>query len=286
MLFITTVLGAFDVAAYGPLPEGIALGGPLPWQAVVGIFLALSLRSRVFSPLDNARPELRDGGITSEDDAALRAELEGGKMRLRQLKEASEARGLVIDSTMDRPELSRVLAAYLDAADAEGGAEMRFKGRERLMPSWSPPGVAFPLMWVGVVAPLRAFSTSLVYEASTGRLNEAHLNDPVLLWLVMHLCLGDTWNTMNNAEGRTGAAVPAVAVVWLSAVFAAKQYYDVVPLAGYLLGATAVWILVAGALVADTWRINNAVAPEPFYPYKKKGYKSKTKLWIEDFQGI
>ena len=58
------------------------------------------------------------------------------------------------------------------------------------------------------------------------------------------------------------------------------------PLAGYLLGATAVWILVAGALVADTWRINNAVAPEPFYPYKKKGYKSKTKLWIEDFQGI
>ena len=110
-----------------------------------------------------------------------------------------------------------------------------------------------------MVAPLRAFSTSLVrhtthtahasllppcassysfscasawsdvglmwqvYEASTGRLNEAHLNDPVLLWLVMHLCLGDTWNTMNNAEGRTGAAVPAVAVVWLSAVFAAKQ---------------------------------------------------------------
>ena len=53
------------------------------------------------------------------------------------------------------------------------------------------------------------------------------------------------------------------------------------PLAGYLLGATAVWILVAGALVADTWRINNAVAPEPLYPYKKVGYRSQTRLFFE-----
>ena len=38
--------------------------------------------------------------------------------------------------------------------------------------------------------PLRAFAASIVYETSTGRLNEAHLNDPVLLWLVFHLSVG------------------------------------------------------------------------------------------------
>ena len=34
---------------------------------------------------------------------------------------------------------------------------------------------------VGVVAPLRAYASALVYEASTGRLNEGRLDDPVLL---------------------------------------------------------------------------------------------------------
>ena len=34
---------------------------------------------------------------------------------------------------------------------------------DRVMPSWTPPGVTFPIMWVLVVAPLRAFSTSLVW---------------------------------------------------------------------------------------------------------------------------
>jgi len=154
------------------------------------------------------------------------------------------------------------------------------------VPSWAPPGVVFPLMWIGVVAPLRAFSTSLVYEASTGRLNEAHLNDPVILWLALHLCIGDTWNTINNVESRTGAAVPGVVAVWLSTLFAAKQYYDIAPLAGVLLGLTAVWITVAGALVVDTWRLNNEVAAEPLYPYKKVGYRSVTRLFFEAAESI
>merc|ERR1719399_799222 len=108
-------------------------------------------------------------------------------------------------------------------------------------------------MWVLVCAPLRAFAASTLYEASTGRFNEGHLCDPVLLWLVLHLSIGDTWNTVNNVERRLGAAVPGVLLVWLSALYAARQYYEVAPMAGLLLGLTTVWIAVAGALVADTW---------------------------------
>ena len=148
--------------------------------------------------------------------------------------------------------------------------------------SWTPPGVVFPLMWVGLVAPCRAFAASLVYEASSGRLNSGHLDDPVLLWLVFHLAVGDTWNTVNNVERRTGAAVPGVVLVWLSTLYAAKQFYDVSPMAGGLLGLTAVWITVAGALVADTWRINNEVSPEPLYPYKPPGTISITRFTFED----
>ena len=113
---------------------------------------------------------------------------------------------------------------------------------------------AVPIMWVLIVAPLRAYSSSLVYEAVGG-----HLLDPTLLALMLHLSIGDTWNTINNVERRTGAAVPGVVCVWASVVFAATRYYDAAPLAGSLLGITAVWITVAGTLVADTWRLNNEV---------------------------
>ena len=74
MVAVTTAFGFVDLACYGPLPGGAELGGPLPWQAVVGIFVAMSLRSRIFSPLDNSRPELRTG-VSADDDAALRLRL-------------------------------------------------------------------------------------------------------------------------------------------------------------------------------------------------------------------
>ena len=274
IFLVSTAFGFVDLYCYGPL-GGLERGAPLPWQAVVGIFLAMSLRSRLFSPLDNSRPDL----VTTEEDEALKALLESGKGRKNQLREEAEKRGLLADVTMDKDMLTSKFNAYF-AAQSDGSRRPG-EGEDRTMPSWTPPGVTFPIMWVLVVAPLRAFAASLVYEASTGRLNQAHLDDPVLLWLVLHLCIGDTWNTVNNVERRTGAAVPGVTLVWLSTLFAAKQFYDVSPLAGGMLAVTAVWITVAGALVADTWRINNAVTPEPLYPYKAKGMRSQTRFWFE-----
>ena len=108
-----------------------------------------------------------------------------------------------------------------------------------------------------------------------------HLLNPVLLCIMLHLSVGDTWNTVNNVERRTGAAVPGVVLVWGSALFAAAQYYDAAPTAGLLLGATGLWITVAAALVVDTWRVNNARQPEPLYPYKEKGTNSQTRFFFE-----
>ena len=210
----------------------------------------------------------------------MRLDTEVAKLKNTYLREECYKRGLAVDGTMDRKEYVAVLEAYYERGGA--GGDKVGSGEDRIMPDWTPPGVVFPLMWVGVVAPLRAFAASMIYEASTGRLNGAHLDDPVLLWLVFHLCVGDTWNTVNNVERRTGAAVPGVVLVWLTTLYAAKQFYDVSPVAGGLLGLTAVWITVAGALVADTWRINNAVAPEPLYPHKPPGTISVTRLLFED----
>jgi len=267
------------VLCYGPLPGDVQLGGPLPWQAVAGVFFALSLRSRVFSPLDNSRPEQRNL-VSADDDAALEAMLTSGNYKTQELRAEVERRGLQVDRTMDKKVLLDVVGRYFE--EREVGMNAATDGEEeKRTPSWMPPGVVFPIMWVLVVAPLRSLSASMVYAASTGRLNEAHLNDPVLLWLALHLCIGDTWNTINNVESRLGAAVPGVALVWLSTLFAARQFYDVQPQAGGLLALTALWISAAGALVADTWRLNNEVSEEPLYPYKRKGAISRTRLTFE-----
>mmetsp|Transcript_82944 Transcript_82944/g.179050 ORF Transcript_82944/g.179050 Transcript_82944/m.179050 type:complete len:130 (-) Transcript_82944:169-558(-) len=126
-------------------------------------------------------------------------------------------------------------------------------------------------MWVLIVAPLRAASTVLVWQ-SVG-----HLCDASILALMFHLCIGDTWNTVNNVERRLGAAVLGVLCVWASALLAAYTYYQAVPFAGELLVPMCLWITVAGTLIADTWRVNNTAGDEPLYPYKGA---VNTKFWF------
>jgi inorganic pyrophosphatase len=165
------------------------------------LFLGLSLKSRVFNPLSNARPNRAK---------AIKGESTGGF-------------------------------------------------NDRVMPSWTPPGIFFPIMWVLIVAPLRAFSTVQAATVSGALCN------PATMALVLHLSCGDTWNTINNVERRTGAAVPGVLIVWASCLNAVIAHGSVSSVAGKALGVTLAWITVAAALVTDTWRLNGK---EALYPVK------------------
>jgi benzodiazapine receptor len=191
-------MGAFaavlKLADFGIDQIGGTTSIPLP---VVGLLAyAASLKSRVFNPLNNSRPNRSDA--------------------------------------------------------VAGKATAGFNDRN--MPSFTPPGVVFPIMWILIIAPLRAYSTTLVFQATaTGG---GTLFCPAIMALVLHLSIGDVWNTINNTERRLGASVLGVLCVWCSAVFAATQYYAVDPLAGKLLGATCIWLTVASTLITTTWLIN------------------------------
>ncbi|GKY98631.1 hypothetical protein MPSEU_000819800 [Mayamaea pseudoterrestris] len=121
---------------------------------------------------------------------------------------------------------------------------------ERKMPSFTPPGFIFPIVWLLIIGPIRAAASCMLYNKLG-----VYASAP-LLALMLHLSIGDVWNTVNNVERRFGASVTGVLLVWLSKAYAAKQYYQVVPLAGKLLGGTLVWLTVAAALVGQTWRLN------------------------------
>ena len=103
-----------------------------------------------------------------------------------------------------------------------------------------------------------------------------------ILSLMLHLSIGDVWNTINNTERRYGVSVTGVVLVWISKAFAAYQYFLVNPKAGKLLALPLIWLTIASTLVVQTWRLNpdpETGKVEPLYPVQ--GSKKKTKfLWF------
>ncbi|MEA5513428.1 TspO/MBR family protein [Nodularia sp. UHCC 0506] len=129
-----------------------------------------------------------------------------------------------------------------------------------IRPRWSPPPLAFPIVWM-IIAVLRVISSVLVWQ----EMNHQFLVLPLILFVV-HLALGDTWNTIFTVERRLGAAVPVVILgPWLSALVVTAIYWQTVPLAGMILSFSCIWLTVAAALVFRIWQLNGS---EPLYPLK------------------
>ncbi|WP_414754096.1 TspO/MBR family protein [Anabaena sp. CCY 9910] len=129
-----------------------------------------------------------------------------------------------------------------------------------IRPRWSPPPLAFPIVWM-IIAVLRVISSVLVWQ----QMNHQFLVIPFILFVV-HLALGDTWNTIFTVERRLGAAVPVVILgPWLSAVVVTAIYWQTSPVAGMILSFSCVWLTVAAALVLRIWQLNGS---EPLYPVK------------------
>jgi benzodiazapine receptor len=172
---------------------------------------------------------------------------------------------------------SRVLNPLLNKRPQPKNLETDDGAPIRVMPSWTPPGVVFPIMWLLIIGPMRAASSVLVYQSAGTYANTA------ILSLMLHLSIGDVWNTINNTERRYGAAVTGVGAVLVSAASAAYQYSLVDAVAGKVLGATCIWLTVATALITATWQLNPDPVtgqPEPLYP--AKGSIKTEFLWFAD----
>lgn len=185
------------------------LPASLPTGIVTTLFFFLSLRSRLFSPLDNSRP------AASKEDPVF---------------------------------------------------------KDRLRPWWQPPPLAFPIIW-STISILRTISSTLVWKA-TGTL----LSVPTFAF-ILHLCIGDTWNTINNVEKRLGTSVLGVLFVLASVYNLVYQYYQTLPLAGKIIAPSAVWLSVATFLIYSIWRLNSQLFDRPsLFPSKEEGPACKWKM--------
>jgi len=136
--------------------------------------------------------------------------------------------------------------------------EVRAK-QERRRPSWTPPGIVFPIVW-STMALLRAGSIAMVFAAGGGVLLQ-----PAVIALCLHLAVGDTWNHVNNVQDDLGSAVPGVLLVWLTALHAIWRMGHVDMQAAYVLAPLGIWLAIASCLVYAIWELNGK--PE-FYPVK------------------
>ena len=130
----------------------------------------------------------------------------------------------------------------------------------RRRPAWMPPPIAFPIVW-STIGVLRTVSSTLVWLAMGRQL----LCLPLLAFQA-HLCIGDSWNFVNNQERRLGVAVPGVAAVWASAVATTILYGQVSSTAAWVLLPLPVWLTIASALVIDIWHLNGGAQRYPLWP--------------------
>ncbi len=132
-----------------------------------------------------------------------------------------------------------------------------------------PPPYAFQVIW-SVIAVLRTVSSTIVYDKQNTLLCRE------LLTFVAHLCIGDTWNTINNVENRLGTAALGVNFVFASVWYTIYRYHKCVPLAGYILAPSGVWLSVATVLIYTIWKLNYEGFNHPSYlPTKGEGHVSK-----------
>jgi len=131
--------------------------------------------------------------------------------------------------------------------------------QERKRPSWMPPPLTFPIVW-STIGVLRSVSSVMVWEASGRSLLVAPL-----CMMLLHLSIGDTWNTINNIEKRMGTASIAVLFVLASACATDYLYFGAAKAAGLTLLPLCIWLSVATCLVWSIWDLNGR---DSFLPRK------------------
>lgn len=163
---------------------------------------------------------------------------------------------------------SRVLSPLDNSRPKASASDKAFN---RIKPWWQPPPLAFPIIW-STIALLRAISTTIVY-----RMSGTMLTVPIFS-MFLHLCTGDTWNTINNTEGRLGTAALTVPFVWATAAYTTVKYYVVSKQAAKVLFPSVVWLTVANFLVFSIFKLNNSGNRYSLFPSKEEGPPSGWKL--------
>lgn len=121
-------------------------------------------------------------------------------------------------------------------------------------PAWTPPNLAFPIVWTSLKLAQSAGMARLVAAASAASWAPASLL-PLAAWGA-HAALGNYWNVVHFGRRDLPGSVKVMAGVWLSAVGTAAAWWAADPTAGKFFAPTCVWLTIAAALNVSIERLN------------------------------
>jgi len=121
-------------------------------------------------------------------------------------------------------------------------------------PAWTPPNLAFPLVWTSLKLLQSAGMARLVAAAAASSYSPASLL-PLGAWAV-HTAFGNWWNVVHFGRRDLRKSVRVMAGAWLSAAGTAAAWWAADPAAGKLFAPTCVWLTVAAALNVSITRLN------------------------------
>jgi len=153
---------------------------------------------------------------------------------------------------MDQPDWTAIaFFAALNLAAASSGGVFKpgawYKSLNK--PSWTPPDLAFPIVWAFLFA-INAWAGWLVWET-------VGMSSPLALALyVVSLCLNAGWSFLFFGRRRMDLALADVALLWLSLVAIIAVFWGLRPFAALLLIPYLTWVTIASVLNVRMLQLN------------------------------
>lgn len=119
-------------------------------------------------------------------------------------------------------------------------------------PAWTPPNWLFPVAWMTLYLLMSAAAAraATVEGAAFG----------LALWSVQ-IAFNTLWTPLFFGLYRMGAAMVALAGLWLFVALTLVSFWQHDMIAGLLMVPYLVWVTVAGALNWTVWRMNPGARP-------------------------
>ncbi|XP_046667091.1 translocator protein-like [Homalodisca vitripennis] len=121
-------------------------------------------------------------------------------------------------------------------------------------PSWRPPAVAFPIIWSSLYCGM-GYASYLVWSEGGGFTGHAKL--PLAMYC-LQLGLNFAWTPIFFSMRSLKGALIDIALLDVAVVGTTYLFYQVTPMAGYLMMPYLAWLTAATALNYAIWRDNPA----------------------------
>jgi len=152
------------------------------------------------------------------------------------------------------------LAGFLAATFGAGSTGALFSPgawyRTLAKPGWTPPDWLFPIAWT-------ALYIAMAVAAWWVSLSPSTLAVPAIALWSWQIVMNALWSPVFFGLRRLGAAMVVIVFLWISVALTTLTFWQVAPLAGWLMAPYLVWVSYAGALNFALWRMNRTADAPP-----------------------